>query len=89
MGFTSVIFVICIFLAALAMMGAFSKGGRKSKPSPVPGIPLRDWQHLLKICLGDRERAMRLIQAEQKRNPKISPRKACRLAIERYLMDNR
>ncbi|TNE49194.1 MAG: hypothetical protein EP343_13005 [Deltaproteobacteria bacterium] len=89
MGFTSVILVICIVLAVLAMMGTLPKRKGKSKPSSVPGIPQKDWQHLLKICLGDRERAMRLIQAEQKRNPKISPKKACRLAIERYLMGNR
>ncbi len=62
---------------------------RKERPSPVKGVPMHEWQHLLKICLGDRQRAMRLLRAEQERNPHLSPRQACRIAIERYVGDNR
>ena len=62
---------------------------RKNRPSPVEGVPMHLWQRLLKICLGDKQRALRLIRAEQERNPSISPKKACSIAIERYVADNR
>lgn len=92
MGITTFVIVICIVLALLAMSGFLPTKKRKKKKSyrsPVQGVSQDDWLHLLNICLGDKERAKRLIQAEQKRNPKLSTRKACRLAIERYLKDNR
>ena len=62
---------------------------KKSRPSPVEGVPMHLWERLLKICLGDKQRARRLIRAEQERKHGITPHKACRIAIERYIADNR
>lgn len=47
------------------------------------------WRALVKLCLGDTERAERLLQRELDRSPGISHAEACRRAIVGYQRDNR
>lgn len=73
--------LVALALVALAAVGLWRwLRGRREPPAE---------DRLVRICLGDRQQAQHLIEAEQRRTPGIARDEAARRAVFRYERDNR
>lgn len=79
--------VAALCFIGLAVAQVFSKKRPRKRilvPSDLQGINGHDWLRLLNMCNGDKAAAKRMIKLEQKKNPKLSIKKACQNAIDRH-----